>query len=164
MNGRAVRKDSGRQPFDSPPAANGTGAVHTGTPRSLTSDVSSRGKLRKQHAFKKRQRLQPERVHQPMPCLVRGKGDVSGSGSYCRFKICPGLKMKKKITRPCKTVYQCEQCTVEKGYDFWFCHTTKKVNGKQTVVSCHLRYHSEMCFSTTGSATESSFASDLTEE
>jgi hypothetical protein len=44
------------------------------------------------------------------------------------------------------------------------CHTTKKINGKQTVFSCHLRYHSEMCFSTTGSATESSVASDLTEE
>jgi hypothetical protein len=93
-----VRKDSGRQPFDSPPAGNGTGAVHTGTSRSLTSNVSGRSKLKKQHAFKKRQKLQPGRVHQPMPCLVRGKGDVSGSGSYCRYKKCPGLKMKKKIT------------------------------------------------------------------
>jgi hypothetical protein len=54
--------------------------------------------------------------------------------------------------------------TVEKGYDFWLCHTTKKINGKQKVVSCHLRYHSEMYFSSTGTATESSVASDLTEE
>jgi hypothetical protein len=100
MDGRAVRKDSGQQPFNSPPAAHGTGAVHAGIPCSSTSEVSGRGKLKKQHAFKKKQRLQPDRVHQPMPCLVRGKGDVSGNGSYCRFKKCPGLKMKKKITRP----------------------------------------------------------------
>jgi hypothetical protein len=46
MDGRAVRKDPGRQPFESPPAANGTGGVHTGTPRSLTSDVSGRSKLK----------------------------------------------------------------------------------------------------------------------
>jgi hypothetical protein len=72
MDDRAVRKDSGRQPFESPPAAHGTGAVHTGTPHSLTSDVSGRSKLKKQHAFKKRQKQQPGRVHQPMPCLVRG--------------------------------------------------------------------------------------------
>jgi hypothetical protein len=57
----------------------------------------------------------------------------------------------------------CEECTVEKGYDFWLCHTTKKINGKQTVVSSHLKYHTEMCFST-GSAIESSVASDLTED
>jgi hypothetical protein len=115
-------------------------------------------------AFKKRQKLQPDRVHQPMPCLVRGKGDVSGSGSYCPYKKCPGLKVKKKTSRPYTTVYQFEQCTVEKGYDFGLCHTTKKINAKQTVFSCHLRYHSEMCFSSTGTATESSVASDLTEE
>jgi hypothetical protein len=59
MVGRAVRKDSGRQPFESDPAPHGTGAVHAGTPRSSTSDVSSRSKLKKQHAFKKRQQLQP---------------------------------------------------------------------------------------------------------
>jgi hypothetical protein len=29
-DGRAVRKDPGQQPFNSPPAAHGTGAVHTG--------------------------------------------------------------------------------------------------------------------------------------
>jgi hypothetical protein len=68
-----------------------TGAVHTGTPCSLTSDVSSRSKLKRQHAFRKRQKLQPGQVHKPIPCLVRGKGDVSGRGSYCRFKKCPGV-------------------------------------------------------------------------
>jgi hypothetical protein len=125
--------------------------------------VYSRSKLKIQHACKKRQKQQPGRVHQPVPCLVRGKSNVSGSGNYCKYKKCPGLKVKKRTSRPYTTVYQCEQCTVEKGYDFWLCHTTKKINGKQTVVSCHLRYHSEMCFSTTGSV-ESSVASDLTEE
>jgi hypothetical protein len=103
-------------------------------------------------------------LHQPIPCLVRRKGDVSRRRSYCWFKKCAGLKIKKKIIRPYKTVYQCEKCTVEKGHDFWLCHTTKKTNGKQTVVSCHLKYHTEMCFSSTGSATESSVTSRLTDE
>jgi hypothetical protein len=54
---------------------------------------------KKQNAFKKRQKLQQGRLHQAMPCLARGNRAVSGSGSYCRYKKCPGLKMKKKITR-----------------------------------------------------------------
>ena len=138
--------------------------MHAGAPRSTTSDVSSRGMHKKQEAFRKRQRLQPDRVHQPMPCLVRGNGKISGSGNYCRFKKCPGLKIKKKTTRPYKTIYQCEECTVNKGTPFWLCHTTKKINGTDTVVSCHMRYHKYMCFEITSSATESSVDSDLTEE
>jgi hypothetical protein len=74
------------------------------------------------------------------------------------------VSRSKRKKRPYTTVYQCEECTAEKGYNFWLCHTTtKKINEKQTVVSCHLKYHTEMCFST-GSAIESSVASDLTEE
>ena len=61
MDGRAVRKDSNRQPFEC--TAHGPRRTHAGIP--------SRGKLRKQIAFKKRQKIQPDRVHQPMPCLVR---------------------------------------------------------------------------------------------
>jgi hypothetical protein len=50
-DGRAVRKDSGWQPFISRPSAHGTGAVHTGTPRSLTSDICSRTVCKQQKAF-----------------------------------------------------------------------------------------------------------------
>ena len=134
-----------------------------GTPRSSsTTEVSSRNKLKKQQAFKKRQKLQPDRVHQPMPCLVRSKdNDKPGSGPYCKYEKCPGLKSKAKVKRPYKTIYQCEQCTVEKGFPFWLCHTTKKVNGIQTVVSCHLQYHAEMCYDTSA-ATECSVVSELT--
>ena len=102
-----------------------------------------------------------------MPCLVRGKGHVSGSGSYCRYKKCPGLKVKKKTSRPYTTIYKCEQCTMEKGYDFWLCHTTKKVDGLKIVVDCHTKYHVEKKLfesKSTGSATESSVASVLTDE
>jgi hypothetical protein len=108
MDGRAVRKDLVRRLFESDPAAHGTGAVHGGTPRSSPTTVCPTSIYKNQHAFKKRQKLQPERVHQPMPCLVRGKGHVSGSGSYCRYKRFPGLKVKKKTSRPYTTVYQCE--------------------------------------------------------
>jgi hypothetical protein len=101
-----------------------------------------------------------------MPCLVRGKDpDKPDSGPYCRYKKCPGLKNKKKTKRAYRTIYQCEQCTVEKGYDFWLCHTTKKIKGKPTIVSCHLRYHTEeICIETSTSAAESSVASELTDE
>jgi hypothetical protein len=53
---------------------------------------------------------------------------------------------------------------MNKNADVWLCHKTKKITGKQTVVSCHLKYHTEMCFETTGSATGSSVASGLTDE
>jgi hypothetical protein len=53
---------------------------------------------------------------------------------------------------------------MNRNTDVWLCRTTsKKINGKQTVVSCHLKYHTEMCCeTTTGSATGSSVASGLT--
>jgi hypothetical protein len=65
------------------------------------------------------------------------------------------------------TIYKCEKCTMEKGYDFWLCHTTKKVDGLMIVVDCHTKYHVQNRLfetSTTGSATGSSVASGLTDE
>ena len=54
---------------------------------------------------------------------------------------------------------------MNRSTDVWLCHTTKKLDGIQTVASCHLKYHTEMCFETTSStATGSSVASELTEE
>jgi hypothetical protein len=53
---------------------------------------------------------------------------------------------------------------MNKNADVWLCHTTKKLNGKQTVVSCHLKYRTGMCFETTDSATGSSVNSELAEE
>jgi hypothetical protein len=65
------------------------------------------------------------------------------------------------------TIYKCEQCFMEKGYDFWLCHTTKKVDRLKIVVDCHTKYHVEKKLfesESTGSATESSVASGLTDE
>jgi hypothetical protein len=63
------------------------------------------------------------------------------------------------------TIYKCEQFTMEKGYDFWLCHTTKKVDGLKIVVDCHhTKYHVEKKLfesKSTGSATESSVTSGL---
>jgi hypothetical protein len=53
---------------------------------------------------------------------------------------------------------------VEKKQPFWLCHTTKKINGKDTVVSCHLKYHAQKEFLEATSSTECSLASDLKEE
>ena len=98
-----------------------------------------------------------------MPMLVRGTGEKSGSGNHCRYNKCPGLANKKKTTRAYTTIYQCEECTVEKKRPFWLCHTTKKINGKDVVVSCHLKYHAEKAFLKATSSSECSLISDLTE-
>ena len=95
--------------------------------------------------------------------LVRGL-DGKGSGPRCQYKKCPGFDQETDRRVAFKTVYRCEECSMNRNTDLWLCHTTKKLNGIQTVVSCHLKYHSEMCFETTSSATGSSVASELTEE
>jgi hypothetical protein len=155
MDGRAIRKDSIRRPFPSPVAAHGTGAVHAGTPRSAS--VCSRSVYKQQQAFKKRKRDQNWRCHQSVPNLV------TGSGLNCRYKKCPGQK-NLKSKRPYQTRYRCEECSIDKGFEFWLCNTIKAVRGTDTVISCHLRYHAEMCFETADSAAASSVASELTEE
>ena len=161
--GRSIRKDSNRQPFESPPAGNGRGGIHAGTPRSSPS-VDSRTVYKQQATFKKRLKVLPDRVHQPMPCLVRGKDpDKSGSGIRCMYKKCRGLELKSKRRVSYKTIYQCEQCTADRGSPLWLCHTTKRINGEHTVVSCHLRYHSEKKFMVGGSG-ECSVISSLSEE
>ena len=82
-----------------------------------------------------------------MPMLVRGcEEKTSGSGARCVYKKCPGLNIKSQRIVSYKTIYQCEQCTVEKKRPIFLCHTTKKINGKATVVSCHLKYHAEKEF------------------
>jgi hypothetical protein len=157
---RKVRTDLIKQPFPSSPGANGTGADHTGTARS--SDVSSRGVYKQQQAFKRRKRLQLDRVHQPISCIVRGTSDTSGSGVRCMYKKCRGLDIKSKRIVSYKTIYQYGKCTAEQGSPLWLCHTTKKIDGKHTVVSYHLRYHAKKKFIVGG--TESSVVSDLPEE
>jgi hypothetical protein len=120
------------KPFtSSSPAANGTGAM---------------GLYHQEIAFNKRKRDYISRVHQPMPMLVRGTGEKSGSGNHCRYKKCPSLNIKKEPKMSYATIYQCEEYTVEKKRPFWLCHTTKKIDGMDIVVSCHLRYHSEKEF------------------
>jgi hypothetical protein len=157
---QATRSDAKNQPFLSTPGAHGTGAINGGTVRTTTVGGMYHHKI----AFNKRQRDYVSRVHQPMPMLVRGEGEKSGSGARCDYKKCPGLNIKSKRIVSYKTIYQCEQCTVEKKRPIFLCHTTKKINGKPTVVSCHLKYHAEKEFLKTISTTECSDVSDLTEE
>ena len=163
-DGRATRADARNQPFTSPTPANGTGGTHAGTSSNTPgSALSARGLHYQQVAFNKRKRDYNSRVHQPMPCLVRGSEEKnSGSGNYCQYKKCPGLNRQNKTKRSYTTIYQCEECTVEKKRPMWLCHTTKKINGKHTVVSCHLKYHAQREFLKTSSS-ECSLVSDLTE-
>jgi hypothetical protein len=53
----------------------------------------------------------------------------------------PIQNIAKMRARAYTTIYKCEQCTIEKGYNFWLCHTTKKVDGLKIVVDCHTKYH-----------------------
>jgi hypothetical protein len=155
QEGRKVRTDSLIQPFES-------GAVHTALPQPI--DITTpRGRHHQKCAYSRRRVQQPWRVHQPVPMLVRGL-DNKGSGPRCSYKKCPGYKQDAVRSVAFKTVYRCEECSMNRNTDVWLCNTTKKLNGVQTVVSCHLNYHTEMCFETTGSATESSVNSGLTEE
>jgi hypothetical protein len=49
---------------------------------------------------------------------------------------------------------------MEKGFDFLLCHTAEKIDGTDTVVYCHTKYHVRKKLSeSTGSATGSSVAS-----
>jgi hypothetical protein len=92
---------------------------------------------------------------------------VSNSSRDCLYEKCPSWNIVKMRPRAYTTIYECEQCTMEKGYDFWLCHTTNKVDGLKIVVDCHTKYHVQNKLfetSTTGSATGSSVTSGLTDE
>jgi hypothetical protein len=157
--GRRIRSDSSRPAFSSPAA---TGAVESGTPQSTVSSVSARYLYYQQTAFNRLKYFQPGRNHLSVPVVV------SNSGRDCHYEKCPGWNIANKTrARAYTTIYKCEQCTMEKGYDFWLCHTTKKVDGVRIVVDCHTKYHVEKKLfeiKSTGSATESSVASGLTDE
>jgi hypothetical protein len=160
---RATRADARNQPFMSPTVSHVIGAIHADTPRTPGSTLTPMDMYHKEIRFNRRKRDYVSRVHQPMPMLVRGTGEKSGSGNHCRYNKCPGLANKKKTTRAYTTIYQCEECTVEKKRPFWLCHTTKNINGKDVVVSCHLKYHAEKAFLKATSSSECSLISDLTE-
>jgi hypothetical protein len=114
-----------------------------------------------QVAFKTLKRKQPGRSHQSQAMIV------NSSGRDCRYKKCLGFNMPRKRPISYPTKYRCEECTQEKGIDFWLCNTSTKVDGVQTILDCHAKYHVERkLFVTTTSTTsrESSVISDLTEE
>ena len=52
---------------------------------------------------------------------------------------------------------------MEKGRCVYICHTTKKIDGKKQLVSCHMKYHTEKFAETTGT-TRSIVDSDLTDQ
>jgi hypothetical protein len=159
--GKIIWYTAKQQPFASPTAAHGTGAVRAGTPNTPINSLTSRGAYYQQAAYSRMKNEQPGRNHISVPMII------SGSGRCCQWDKCPGLKINNKIKRAYISTYQCEQCTNEKGYDIWFCHSTKKVDDIDIVVDCHTRYHVEKkLFSVqhTGSATKSAVDSELTEE
>ena len=60
---------------------------------------------------------------------------VKGSGHYCQYKKCPSLDTKKQRVRPYKTIYRCEECSMETGECVWHCNTTKKIDGWKPSIS-----------------------------
>ena len=60
---------------------------------------------------------------------------VTGTGHYCQYKMCPSLDTIQKRARPYKTIYQCEECSMEKEECVWLCNTRKMIDGKPQVVA-----------------------------
>jgi hypothetical protein len=123
-----------RPPFETPPGPHGTGALHTSSTRTPVSSVTPRALYYQQAAFKTLNRKQPGRSHQSQAMIV------NSSGRDCRYKKCLGFNMPRKRPRSCPTRYQCEECTQEKGIDFWLCNIVKNVNGVKTILDCHAKY------------------------
>ena len=114
-------------------------------------------------AFKRQKHRQPGRNHISVPVVVKG----NKATSYCKYKKCPGLNTGAKQPRPYRSKYVCEECSLEKGDDFWLCNSTKDVDGNLVVVDCHTAYHVEKKLYTPPPpvlTTESSVVSDLTNE
>jgi hypothetical protein len=119
-DGRKIRSDSARQGFILPTAANGTGAVLAGTPQTPISGLTPMGLYHQKNAFRTLKRKQPGRNHLSVPMVVKD------SGKECRYIKCPGFNTSKKRKRPYTSKYKCEQCSIDKGIDFWLCYTTRK--------------------------------------
>ena len=163
VDGRKVRSDSSRQPFTSPTGS----TVQTGSLHTPVSGISARALSYRQVNFKRLKNFQPGRNHLSIPVVV--DADKKKKNSYCKYKKCPGLKSgKAKRPRSYPSRYMCEQCTMERGDDFWLCHSVKKVDGIHVAVDCHIAYHVDMKSYTAtappGSTTECSVVSDLTDE
>jgi hypothetical protein len=148
--------DPVKQPPPPPTGANGTGAVHAGTNRSPTSDVTSRTIYKQQEALSRRKNQQPGRCHQSVAMIIK-------NNRYCQYKKCPGLNIQKQTSRTYRTNYRCEVCSIDKGIVFWLCNTVKKVDGKQKKIECHIKYHAEKEFIVM-TTTKCTVISDLTEE
>jgi hypothetical protein len=160
-DGRKKRADAKDQPFSPAPGPHGTGAVQAGTPQTPSSTLSAAGLRRRQVAFKKMKKHQTGRNHLSVPMVV------TDSGRECRYEKCPGFNTKANTnrTRAYTTKYKCEECSHDKGIDFWLCHTTKKINGVEVVVDCHTKYHVEKrFFEPSFSTTECTSVSDLTDD
>ena len=159
--GRSVRSDAFNQPFQSPPGPHGTGAIHAGTTRTPVSTITTRALYYQQIAFTKLKKKQPGRNHQSQAMIV------SSSGRDCRYENCLGFKKNRKRPRSYPTKYRCEECTQEKGYDFWLCNTIKNIDGVDTVLDCHAKYHVEkklFVSTVSGECSICSGISDLTPE
>ena len=101
---------------------------------------------------------------------------VNRATSYCKYKNCPGLNSAAKRPRTYKSKYVCEQCTMEKGPNFWLCNSAeevaKEVDGILEAVDCHTAYHVDMnlyvVYTTTapppGITTECGVVSDLRQD
>ena len=98
-----------------------------------------------------------------VPVVVKG----NRATSYCKYNNCPGKNSGAKRARTYKSKYVCEECSLEKGIDFWLCNSTKDVDGNVVVVDCHTAYHVDMKLygtTATGSISECTVVSDLTDE
>ena len=64
----------------------------------------------------------------------------------CKYIHCLGYKKKKnKDIRPYVTKHLCEECTVKRGEETWYCNDTKVIDGIHKTVTCHIHVHQRNC-------------------
>ena len=156
LDGRKLRSDAFRQHFTSPTT------VHTATPQTPVSDLGARALRYRKAASKLQKERQPGRNHISVPVVVK----KNRATAYCKYHNCPGKNTGSKRKRAYRSKYVCEECSLEKGIDFFLCNSTKDVDGNLVVVDCHTAYHVEKKLyetTATGSVSVSTVASELTE-
>ncbi|OEU06056.1 hypothetical protein FRACYDRAFT_256571 [Fragilariopsis cylindrus CCMP1102] len=133
LDGRKLRSDAFRQHFTSPTT------VHTATSQTPVSDLGARALRYRKAASKLQKERQPGRNHISVPVVVK----KNTATSYCKYHKCPGKNTGAKRKRAYMSKYACEDCSLEKGADFFLCNSTKSVGGNLVVVDCHTAYHVE---------------------
>ena len=82
--------------------------------------------------------------HRCIPIMIEKPKDQR----LCCYKNCPGYDRQIKRPAPFRTIYKCEECSLDnecddgdKNGNMWFCYGEKTTGGNKILVNCHEAYH-----------------------